>query len=936
MLIAVGYQFPCPSGYWSLIDTCVTGFYHPTSYDYRCQSTDSFIASFSADGTRLWATYYGDYSSELSTCLHLTGDGDTISVAGITTNFNYPVIPYKLSSTYTYLKDGGNYWSLPHTGVGCGYAAQFNSSGGRSWGTYFPKAEDVSQTNFGRWRISDTRHLNHEVVICGTTNESGGYLPDYPPNAFMNTYCMSEIDTIIKPLNASICQGDSLLLTIGAITSPPRDLNYSWMKDGLAIPGANDSVLWVHSNPSDTGWYSYRITQGYYSLTDSVNVSSRQKPGFQKLPFNTAGSPISDVRNLCDLNQNHWLDVISGNRICYNDSVSFNSFDSIPALYPEISVVDLYNDGNPFIFSRMPYCSGTWPIDCTKPVKLIRKVNNQTQVIENDLLDGVSAWGDFDNDGIVEGFKIKYENLDIAKLYLVKIKPDTVFENFAGTVPYSMWAVCTSRMHVADYDHDGDLDILFTGTSNDCGWNLFTSVLLNDHGSFHDIQLPFIAPLRDGSMSWFDADADGNLDIAYCFTSYVSSFSPFPFGKIITVYRHEDDIFTKIFTDTIQIYSYQEIQRPLLFDYDNDGFCDIVLKKNIYRYNGSSYTLAQSKFGIAHTGLTEDAVAFGDIDGDGDVDIISSDKIFRNDVCNPPNTLPTSPPGLNSVVSKDTVRVYWQRASDLETPQMGLTYSLRVGTTPGGSQVMSAMSDESGWRKVTGMGNVTQNTGWWLHKLQPGKYYWSVQAIDNSFAGGPFAPEQTFTIYPDVPVSVTLSDDTIINGQTLCFDATQTILVGGNGSKFTIQNGGSVLLIAGEKILMLPSVKVETDGYLHGYITSNNEYCFQVNQPSAMVTAKGTQELMGTSVLLPEKSTELPIKAFPNPTSGMIYLTINSPDQSAPVRISLYNSYGENLLTREISGRNMEPLSLEQFSPGLYILFAVQGEKRTLIKVVRI
>jgi hypothetical protein len=54
------------------------------------------------------------------------------------------------------------------------------------------------------------------------------------------------------------------------------------------------------------------------------------------------------------------------------------------------------------------------------------------------------------------------------------------------------------------------------------------------------------------------------------------------------------------------------------------------------------------------------------------------------------------------------------------------------------------------------MGNVYQNTGWWLLNLLPGTYYWSVQAIDNSFAGGPFAPEQTFVV-PEVSRTVHLT-----------------------------------------------------------------------------------------------------------------------------------------------------------------------------------
>jgi hypothetical protein len=50
------------------------------------------------------------------------------------------------------------------------------------------------------------------------------------------------------------------------------------------------------------------------------------------------------------------------------------------------------------------------------------------------------------------------------------------------------------------------------------------------------------------------------------------------------------------------------------------------------------------------------------------------------------------------------------------------------------------MSTSTGKRTVARMGNVNHNTAWSL-ALPPGTYYWSVQAVDAAFAGGPFASE---------------------------------------------------------------------------------------------------------------------------------------------------------------------------------------------------
>ncbi len=85
------------------------------------------------------------------------------------------------------------------------------------------------------------------------------------------------------------------------------------------------------------------------------------------------------------------------------------------------------------------------------------------------------------------------------------------------------------------------------------------------------------------------------------------------------------------------------------------------------------------------------------------------------------------------------------------TPSSGLSYNLRVGTTPGAADVVAPMSffdtavPPDGLRKVAGRGHV-QGTSWTLTGLIPGAtYYWSVQAVDTALAGGHFATEGSFT-----------------------------------------------------------------------------------------------------------------------------------------------------------------------------------------------
>src|SRR5262249_49368153 len=77
------------------------------------------------------------------------------------------------------------------------------------------------------------------------------------------------------------------------------------------------------------------------------------------------------------------------------------------------------------------------------------------------------------------------------------------------------------------------------------------------------------------------------------------------------------------------------------------------------------------------------------------------------------------------------------------TPAAGLSYNIRVGRMPGGSDVVSAPALATGKLLIPQMGAARKGSAT-LH-LAPGHYYWSVQAVDSSFAGSPFATEQQFS-----------------------------------------------------------------------------------------------------------------------------------------------------------------------------------------------
>ncbi|HEY5909014.1 MAG TPA: FG-GAP-like repeat-containing protein, partial [Verrucomicrobiae bacterium] len=227
-------------------------------------------------------------------------------------------------------------------------------------------------------------------------------------------------------------------------------------------------------------------------------------------------------------------------------------------------------------------------------------------------------------------------------------------------------------------------------------------------------------------------------------------------------------------------------------DFDNDGFPDLVITgttngfasgaiTRVYHNNaGTSFT----DLGGALPGVSGKAAAWGDYDNDGDLDLLLGARVFRNNF-NAPNAPPSPPTALASTILRDGVRLSWATSTDAESmnPTM-LTYNLRVGTEPGGIQIVAPQSDlDSGFRRVPQPGNCGNLNSWRFLNLAKGTYYWSVQAVDSVFAGSPFAAEgvsvvtnfpppvaqsQSITTAEDQPREILLSG-IAIDGDPLSF-----------------------------------------------------------------------------------------------------------------------------------------------------------------------
>src|SRR5262249_37084670 len=112
-----------------------------------------------------------------------------------------------------------------------------------------------------------------------------------------------------------------------------------------------------------------------------------------------------------------------------------------------------------------------------------------------------------------------------------------------------------------DYDNDGDLDILFTGSG-------IAKIFRNDGGNaFAEVPLQAGGRSR-GSVACGDYDNDGDLDVLLSGSSALGAES------VTEVYRHDgNDTFTSIGAALPSVW----FSSAAWGDYDNDGDLDILL-----------------------------------------------------------------------------------------------------------------------------------------------------------------------------------------------------------------------------------------------------------------------------------------------------------------------------------------------------------------------
>lgn len=179
---------------------------------------------------------------------------------------------------------------------------------------------------------------------------------------------------------------------------------------------------------------------------------------------------------------------------------------------------------------------------------------------------------------------------------------------------------------------------------------------------------------------------------------------------------------------------------------------------------------------------------------------------------------------------------------------------------------------------------------------------------------------------PAPPSTQTLQNIAVPDGQSSCYNATQTITVAGSGTTFTVETGGSATMIAGEKIQLLPGTLVHYQGYLRGYIAPTGPFCLTPSLPAVVASVNEPVQV---------KMEPASFSTFPNPTAGKFTLELNGETPVEPITVELYGMLGEKMFTEILSGERMHEFSLANNPAGVYFVRVISGNKTVSGKIIK-
>lgn len=428
-------------------------------------------------------------------------------------------------------------------------------------------------------------------------------------------------------------------------------------------------------------------------------------------------------------------------------------------LFPDAAWNDHDSDGDLDLFITGAVQQG----DSLIPQALyLRNENGNFIEIQSNIpgvYDGCAAFADFDRDGdqdlLLSGATGASDDGSLIHTYcrLYMNEGSDIFTE----IQVGIKGVYNGSISIADYDNDSYPDVLMTGELyDDAGSWHRTTYLYRNNGdlSFSMIETG-LPPLSGGGAKFGDYDNDGLTDIL------LNGDPPTPTNLVYLFRNNGDGSFYDVGIEILGT-----VDGSLEWaDYDNDGDLDFLVTGRQFEssehpvseiYKNAGNNMFSQEHIIILDGLMHSSVSWGDMDNDNDLDLImmgyadidgTEEKSFvYTNTTSATNSIPLPAVGLSHEIFGNDVILKWENGSDPETPSEGLTYNLRMGSIPGGVDIISPLAGDEGLRQVFEAGNMFQCHSMIISGLEAGSYYWSVQSLDHCYIGSSFSEEKDFTI----------------------------------------------------------------------------------------------------------------------------------------------------------------------------------------------